>query len=63
MMVKSPWGISALVRGWGRDDENGLNLVRLRAWGHLEKSGRQLESGLVTSWELEGCIQVIESNK
>lgn len=55
MMVKSPWGISALVRGWGRDDENGLNLVRLRAWGHLEKSGRQLESGLVTSWELEGC--------
>ena len=55
MMVKSPWGISALVRGWGRDDENGLNLVRLRAWGHLEKSGMQLESGLVTSWELEGC--------
>lgn len=55
MMVESPWGISVLAGGWGRDDENGLDLVRLRAWGHLEKSRRQLESGLVTSWELEGC--------
>lgn len=49
-MVESPSGISALARGWGRDDENGLDLVGLRAWGPLEeKSRRQLESGLVTS--------------